>query len=182
MRRERCPHRDRRDLAEDALPGETEVIFSIASPILTIRGNVPYFFPRSCRFRISMELTNKFRDIARNLPSALSSSQAQMLLEKSPPPGAKLRKYTVVSVLNAILYLIKTGCQWRMLPPHFPKWRTVYNHFRSWSDRGWFQKCRTDNKKLRVEDGAREAFTLRLPSSFSSALRPQLSTITVQLP
>lgn len=27
-----------------------------------------------------------------------------------------------------------------MLPPHFPKWRTVYNHFRSWSDRGWFQK------------------------------------------
>lgn len=77
--------------------------------------------------------------MAWSLPSDLSEGQTRLLLEESPPPGARLRKYTVVSVLNAILYLIKTGCRWRMLPPHFPKWRTVCNHFRSWSDRGWFR-------------------------------------------
>lgn len=86
-----------------------------------------------------MRMTNEIRDAVWRLPSDLSETQSQLLLEKSPPPGARLRKYSVISVLNAIFYLIKTGCQWRQLPPHYPKWRTVYNHFRSWSDRGWFQ-------------------------------------------
>lgn len=86
-----------------------------------------------------MDLTFGLREIVWELPSDLSLSQERLILDKLPPPGARLRKYTVPSVLNAIFYLIKTGCQWRMLPPHYPKWRTVYNHFRSWSDRGWFQ-------------------------------------------
>ena len=68
-----------------------------------------------------------------------SEPQSRLTLEKSPPPGARLRKYPVISVLNAIFHLIKTGCQWRRLPPHYPKWRTAYNHFRSWPGRGWFQ-------------------------------------------
>lgn len=59
--------------------------------------------------------------MAWSLPSDLSSTQARLLLEESPPPGAKLRKYTVEAVLNAILYLIKTGGRWSMLPPHSPK-------------------------------------------------------------
>lgn len=86
-----------------------------------------------------MNLTFELRNTIWQLPSDLSSSQSRLILEKTPPPGARLRKYNVISVLNAIFYLIKTGCQWRMLPPHYPKWRTAYNHFRSWSDRGWFQ-------------------------------------------
>lgn len=86
-----------------------------------------------------MKLTSGLNEAVWQLPSDLSSDQSRALLEEYPPPGAKLRKYSAVSVLNAILYLIKTGCRWRMLPPHYPKWRTVYNHFRPWSDRGWFQ-------------------------------------------
>ena len=31
-------------------------------------------------------------------------------------------------------YLIKTGCQWRMLPNDFPKWQLVYYYYRKWSD------------------------------------------------
>lgn len=79
------------------------------------------------------------RDTEWRMPSDLNDTQTRLFLEKSPPPGARLRKYSVISVLNAIFYLIKTGWQWRQLPMHYPKWRTVYNHFRSWSDRGWFQ-------------------------------------------
>ncbi|MCY1660217.1 transposase [Chryseobacterium sp. SL1] len=35
------------------------------------------------------------------------------------------RKYSLLLILNALLYVIKTGCQWRMLPNDFPKWQLV---------------------------------------------------------
>jgi len=44
------------------------------------------------------------------------------------------------SVLNGILYLVKTGCQWRMLPREFGKWNTIYSYFRRWCQDGvWAQ-------------------------------------------
>lgn len=39
-------------------------------------------------------------------------------------------------VVNAILYLVKTGCQWRQLPVHFPPWGMVYYYFRTWKKSG----------------------------------------------
>ena len=39
-------------------------------------------------------------------------------------------------VLDALLYLAKTGCQWRYLPDTYPPWQTVYYHFRRWAERG----------------------------------------------
>lgn len=52
---------------------------------------------------------------------------------------SRLRKYRPVEILNAIAYVVRTGCQWPMLPHGFPKWKTVYHHFRSLGDRGWFR-------------------------------------------
>ena len=37
-------------------------------------------------------------------------------------------------VFNAVLYLLKSGCQWRMLPEGFPKWCTVYSYFAKWRE------------------------------------------------
>ncbi len=37
-------------------------------------------------------------------------------------------------VFCAVLYLLKSGCQWRMLPGEFPKWRTVHSYFAQWSE------------------------------------------------
>ncbi|MCA0325718.1 MAG: IS5 family transposase [Proteobacteria bacterium] len=37
-------------------------------------------------------------------------------------------------VFCAVLYLLRTGCQWRFLPPEFPKWQTVYAYWRKWSE------------------------------------------------
>ena len=34
----------------------------------------------------------------------------------------------------AVLYLLRTGCQWRALPSDFPKWRTVHSYFAKWSE------------------------------------------------
>lgn len=43
------------------------------------------------------------------------------------------RKYDLRRIWNAIFYLVKTGCQWRMLPKEFPKWKSVYYYYRKWS-------------------------------------------------
>ena len=39
-------------------------------------------------------------------------------------------------VFCAVLYLLRTGCQWRFLPSDFPKWRTVHSYFAKWSEPG----------------------------------------------
>ena len=39
----------------------------------------------------------------------------------------------VYEVFCAVLYLLRTGCQWRFLPSEFPKWQTVYAYFSKWS-------------------------------------------------
>jgi transposase len=49
-------------------------------------------------------------------------------------PGARhggRPRTDVRAVVNAIFYLLRTGCQWRLLPHQFPRWGTVYHYFRS---------------------------------------------------
>ena len=48
----------------------------------------------------------------------------------------KPRTVDLYEVFCAALYLLKTGCQWRMLPDGFPKWRTVHSYFAKWSKPG----------------------------------------------
>ena len=43
-------------------------------------------------------------------------------------------------IVNAILYLNKTGAQWRMLPKEFPPWQTVYDHYSNWNRRGVWER------------------------------------------
>ena len=45
----------------------------------------------------------------------------------------KPRTVDLHEVFNAVLYLLKSGCQWRMLPEGFPNWVTVYSYFAKWS-------------------------------------------------
>ena len=44
------------------------------------------------------------------------------------------RKLDLHEVFCAVLYLLKTGCQWRALPNDFPKWRSVHAYFQIWSE------------------------------------------------
>ena len=46
------------------------------------------------------------------------------------------RKHSIREIFDAIFYLLKTGCQWRMLPIHFPPWNTVYYYYRQWKNNG----------------------------------------------
>ena len=55
-----------------------------------------------------------------------------------PParPGGRPRKTDMREVVNAIFYLTREGCTWRALPHDFPPWKTVYNYFEAWTQRG----------------------------------------------
>ena len=51
-------------------------------------------------------------------------------------PGGRPRTTDIRAVVNAIFYLLRTGCQWRLLPREFPAWGTVYYYFRNWENLG----------------------------------------------
>src|SRR5919202_4035143 len=50
-------------------------------------------------------------------------------------------------IVNAIFYVLRSGCQWPMLPHDFPPWKTVYTYFRSW---------RIDGTWTRIHDALRK--------------------------
>lgn len=57
-------------------------------------------------------------------------------------------------IYNAILYVLRGGIQWRMLPDSFPPWQSVYSRFRRWADAGiWETFTDTVRAELRIELG-----------------------------
>lgn len=57
-----------------------------------------------------------------------------------PKAGGRPRTTNERRVVDAVLYLLKTGCQWRQLPNDFPPWRTVYGYFDEWGRTGIIKK------------------------------------------
>jgi putative transposase len=73
-----------------------------------------------------------------------------------PDPRGARDKHARRTILNAILYVLKTGCQWEMLPKDFPPHQTVYDHFRRMSQRGvWAKINRLVNETSREKKGGR---------------------------
>ena len=71
---------------------------------------------------------------------ALSDEQYALLVPLIPPakPGGRPRTTDMRRMLDGLFYLVRTGCQWRHLPPPpaFPPWRTVYGYMRAFADAG----------------------------------------------
>ena len=67
-------------------------------------------------------------------PSDLSDAQWALVAPYIPSgkPGYRPRTTDVRAVVDAIIYLLRTGCQWRQLPSDFPPWSTVHGYFRGW--------------------------------------------------
>ena len=69
-------------------------------------------------------------------------------------PGGRPRTTDLRAVVDAIFYLLRTGCQWRLLPREFPVWGTVYHYFRSWSNTGvWACLQRAIYEQARAQAG-----------------------------
>jgi putative transposase len=89
-------------------------------------------------------------------PSDLTDEQWSLLAPLIPraSENCRPRKSDMREVVNAIFYLNRAGCPWRMLPRDFPPWRTVYNYFESWRNDGtWNKIVRSLRKQVRVAAG-----------------------------
>jgi transposase len=70
-------------------------------------------------------------------PSDISREQFSKIepLLLNARKATRPRELDLYDVFCAILYLLKTACQWRMLPKDFPKWRSIHAYFQIWSER-----------------------------------------------
>ncbi len=89
-------------------------------------------------------------------PSDLTDRQWEVIKELLPAPARRGRKRQLEmrQVINAILYVVVGGVQWRMLPREYPKWKSVYHYFRLWRINGTWQRIHdTLRAKLRQKLG-----------------------------
>ncbi len=88
-------------------------------------------------------------------PSDLADTE-WLILEPLIPPaksGGRRREVNIREVLNAIFYLLRSGCSWRMMPHDFPPWQTVYGYFRTWRKDGIWEQI-NDSLRASVREQA----------------------------
>ena len=75
--------------------------------------------------------------MSHSYPSDINREQFARILPtlESARRRTKPRTVDLYDVFCGVLYILKSGCQWRMLPTDFPNWRTCYKYFRQWSER-----------------------------------------------
>jgi putative transposase len=77
-------------------------------------------------------------------------SYIEPYLPTSTVPG-RPRVHTLREILDAIFYIVRSGCAWRLLPHDFPPWKTVHYYFRTWPKDGtWERMHATLRKRVRV--------------------------------
>lgn len=89
-------------------------------------------------------------------PTDLTDRQWNHIVELIPPAkeGGRPRTVDMRLLINAILYVVVGGIQWRMLPREYPKWETVYHYYRQWSKDGTWQRIHdTLRARLREKEG-----------------------------
>ncbi len=86
-------------------------------------------------------------------PTDLSDAEWKYIEPYLPVPKehGRPRIHSPREILDAIFYVLRSGCQWRLLPHDFPRWPTVYHYFRTWRiDGTWERINRTLRERLRV--------------------------------
>ena len=76
--------------------------------------------------------------------TSLTDFQWKILVPLLPKKARTGRPRTCLRrVVDAVLYMVKSGCPWRLLPKDFPSWKTVYHHFWAWSRSGLLEAINT---------------------------------------
>lgn len=75
-------------------------------------------------------------------PTDVTDAQWEVLQPLLPPanPTGRPRKLAMRMIINAILYVVVGGVQWRLLPREYPPWQRVYYYFRRWREQGGWQR------------------------------------------
>ena len=92
----------------------------------------------------------------RSYPTDLADAEWECLSSHIPAPNERGRPRIHSSrvILDAIFYVLRSGCPWRLLPREFPPWETAYYWFRRWRIDGTFERLnRTLRERLRTHSG-----------------------------
>lgn len=77
-------------------------------------------------------------------PTDVSDTEWDLIKSMIPAEGkrkrGKKREVDMREVVNAIFYILRAGCSWRMMPHDLPAWQTVYSYFQRWQRKGVWQK------------------------------------------
>jgi putative transposase len=106
----------------------------------------------------------------REYPSDLTDEQWQLIEPLLPKPSRVGRPRTVCRrrIVDAILYVVRTGCQWRQLPHDFPKWGTIYDLFWHWRTHGIWERIHSAlREQLRRAEGRKPTPTAAIVDSQS---------------
>jgi putative transposase len=80
----------------------------------------------------------------------------------------RIRKHSLRNIWDAIFYITKSGCQWRLLPTNFPPWQTVYYYFRKWKREGLIEEIHdTLVTQVRIKSGKTETPSVGIVDSQS---------------
>jgi len=117
-------------------------------------------------------------------PSDMSNKEWRLIEPVLPAPacetpkGGRPEKWPRRHVVDAIRYLVDSGCKWRSLPADFPPWRTVYGFFVKWTAAGTVAHLREDlRRKVRLASGtAPNAVALVIDSQSVKAASTVTST------
>lgn len=94
--------------------------------------------------------------VRQGYPTDLTDAEWAYLAPHLPPasPRGRPRVHSYRMILNAIFYLLRSGCAWRLLPADVPPWQTVYHYFRQWRRDGTWEALHTAlREQLRVRQG-----------------------------
>ena len=89
-------------------------------------------------------------------PTDLNDTEWQEILPYLPEdkPTGRPREHSLREILNAIFYITRSGCSWRMMPHDLPPWKTVYHYFRLWRKEAFWEALnRILREKLREKKG-----------------------------
>src|SRR3712207_8695224 len=89
----------------------------------------------------------------RNYPTDLTDAEWEHIEPFVPAPKCRGRQriHTPREILNAVFYVLRSGCPWRLLPREYPPWKTVYHYFREWRINGTFEKLNAElRERLRI--------------------------------
>jgi putative transposase len=92
---------------------------------------------------------------AASYPSDVTEEELRLLEPLIPPPkhSGRPRIVDMRAFINGILYVLRSGCAWRMLPHDFPPWPTVYYYFWSWRRDGTWERLQ-DTLRAQVREQA----------------------------
>ena len=104
----------------------------------------------------------------KSYPSDLSDAQWEELAPLIPlaKPGGHPRTVDMREIINGILYVLRSGCTWRMMPHDLPPWSTAWGHFRKWRKDGTWERIHDGlQPRVREMEGREPTPSAAIPSA-----------------